>query len=426
MDTARKFREYVITEFLSGLEPFVIERAEGATVTDTRGRTYLDAFAGIAVCNAGHGNPEVLAAAHAQLDKLVHGGTYLYAHAPAADLAELLAKITPGRLKKSFFGNSGAEANETAIRLAKQATGRTEFIALTGSFHGRSLATLSVSGLAGRKRGGGPYMPGVAFAPAPYCYRCPFGLTPVRCGFACVEAIGGILRTATAGNVAAFIAEPIQGEGGIVLPPKGYFRAAREVIDPHGILLVLDEVQTGFCRTGYLFAIEPEQVEPDLMALGKGIANGLPLSALITRPEISAAFRPGDHLSTFGGNPVCCAAALAAIGFYRREKLARQALRKGDWLLGELRRRTRGNRRVGDIRGRGLMLGIELVEDKSKTPAPERAGKVRAACRDAGLLIGIGGLFGNVLRIQPPLVITDDQLAAVADTLVAALRTVAR
>jgi len=424
METFDKFGKYVITEFLSEVEPVVAARGEGATLTDEAGRTYVDAFAGISVCNAGHCNPEILAAAHAQLDRLVHCGTYLYPHAPAADLAEALAQILPSGLTKSFFGNSGAEANEAAMRLAKQFTGGTEFLALEGSFHGRTLATLSVSGLASRKRGGGPYMPGVAFAPAPYCYRCPLGLEPERCDFACAERIEDMLRCATAGNVAAFIAEPVLGEGGIIVPPKGYFAVVKSLLDRHGILLILDEVQTGFCRTGFLFGVEAEGIVPDMMTLGKGIANGLPLSAMVTRPEIAAAFKPGDHLSTFGGNPVSCAAALAAIQFYQSERLAERAREKGEQLMAELRRGLGTDRRVGEIRGRGLMIGVELVKDESKAPAPELAKKLRALCRESGVLVGLGGIFGNVIRIQPPLVIEDEQLSAVADALCSSLAAV--
>jgi 4-aminobutyrate aminotransferase len=421
MNTFEKYRQFMITEFLGAIEPIVVAGGDGATLTDEAGRKYVDAFAGIAVCNAGHCNPEIAAAAHAQLDKLVHCGTYLYPHAPAADLAESLARILPGRLNKTFFASSGAEANETAIRLAKQFTGATEFLALHGAFHGRSLATLSLSGLASRKRGGGPYMPGVAFAPAPYCYRCALDLKPETCGLACAEMIEDILRCATSGDAAALIAEPIQGEGGIIAPPKGYFSAVKQILDRRGLLLILDEVQTGFCRTGAMFAMEHEGIEPDMITLGKGIANGLPLSAMVTRREIAAAFKAGDHLSTFGGNPVCCAAALAAIGFYQRERLAERSREKGEWLAAELRRRLEADRRVGEIRGRGLMIGIELVKDLSKAPAPELAGKVRALCRESGVLVGIGGIFGNVIRIEPPLVIGDDQLAQVADALCAAL-----
>lgn len=415
MNTFDKFKEYMITEFLAEVREPVVDHGRGAVLVGQDGREYVDAFAGIAVANAGHANPEIIAAAQKQMEKIIHCGTYLHPHAPAADLAELLAKITYGRLKKSFFGNSGAEANEAAIRLAKQYTGKTEFIGLWGSFHGRSLATLSLSGLAGRKRGGGPYMSGVAFAPAPYCYRCPLGLDSEKCSLACVEAVEDVVRCATAGGVAGMLVEPIQGEGGIVVPPKGYFQALASLLKSKDILLIVDEVQTGFCRTGDMFAIEHEGVEPDLMTLGKGIAGGFPLSAMITRPEISAAFKPGDHLSTFGGNPVCCAASLAAIEFYRREKIAERARAKGDWLMSELRRTLKDDARVGDIRGRGLMIGIELVTGPDKTPAPDLAKKVRSACLEKGVIIGVGGIYGNVLRIQPPLVIDEAQLQTVAD-----------
>ena len=421
MNHHEKYKKYVITEFLSAVEPFVADRAEGATLTDEAGRTYVDGFAGIAVCNAGHGNVEVLSAARTQMEKLVHCGTYLYPHAPAADLAERLAQITPGRLEKSFFGNSGAEANEAAIRLAKQFTGKAEFLALTGAFHGRSLATLSVSGLAGRKRRGGPYMPGVAFLPAPYCYRCPLGLKPESCGLACADMVEDVLRMETSGDVAALIAEPIQGEGGIIVPPRGYFTRLKAVLDAHGILLIVDEVQTGFGRTGRMFAIEAEGVEPDILTLGKGIANGFPLSAMVTRPEIAAAFKPGDHLSTFGGNPVCCAASLAAIGFYQREDLPAQAAAKGERFMEALRTLLGHDPRVGEIRGRGLMIGVELVLDAARTPAPQLARQVRDLCREDGVLIGTGGSFGNVLRIQPPLVIADSQLDRIALTVRKAL-----
>lgn len=421
MTTLDRYKRFVITEFLAEVDPVVVAAAHGALITSEDGREYLDAFAGISVCNAGHGCPEVLDAARRQIERLVHCATYLHANAPAADLAELLAEITPGALAKSFFGNSGAEANEAALRLARQATGRTEFIALQGAFHGRTNATLSVSGMAGRKRGGGPYLPGVAFAPAPYCYRCPLGLRHPDCRLACAQAVESVIATATSGNVAAMILEPIQGEGGIVPPPPGYLPLVHEILRRHKILLIVDEVQTGFGRTGWMFAVEAEGVEPDLLTLGKGIANGFPLSALVTRPDIAAAFRPGDHLSTFGGNPVSCAAAIAAIGVHRRLRLAEAARQKGERLLADLRRDLAGCPEVGDIRGRGLMIGIELVRPGGH-PAPERARQARAACREAGVLIGVGGLHGNVLRIQPPLIVDDAQLARIAEALRNALR----
>jgi len=423
MDVFEKYGEFVMTEFVGAVEPLVAARGEGATLVDAEGKEYVDAFAGIAVTNAGHGNREILDAARDQLERLVHCCTYLYPHGPAAALAEVMAEITPGRLKKSFFGSSGAEANEAAIRLAKQFTGRTEFLALHGSFHGRSLATLSLSGLPGRKKGGGPYMPGVAFAPAPYCYRCPLHLEPKRCGTACAAMMVDVIKHATAGDVAALFIEPVMGEGGIIVPPDGYLRAVKSILERHGILMIVDEVQAGLGRTGWMWACEADGIEPDMLTAGKGIANGLPLSALVTRPEIAAAFGPGHHLSTFGGNPVSCAAAVATLRFHRREKLAERSREKGAWLLGELRKRFEGVEQVGDIRGRGLMIGVEMVRDsESKAPEPDLARNVKATCRENGVLVGTGGMYGNVVRIQPPLVITDEQLERVAEAVCEAAR----
>ena len=416
MDVLDKYREFMITEFVGEIQPLVAEQGDGATLVAADGREYIDAFAGIAVSNAGHGNREIVAAAHAQLDELLHSCTYLYPNAPAAELAELLAAISPGRLKKSFFGSSGAEANEAAIRVGKLFTGRTGFLALHGSFHGRSFATLSLSGLPNRKRGAGPGMAGVTFVPAPYCYRCALNLKPETCGMACAKTIEDALRSEAPDGVAALIIEPVMGEGGIIVPPKGYLRAVKEILDRYDVLMIADEVQSGFGRTGWMFAVEAEDIEPDIMTLGKGIANGLPLSATITRPEIAAAFKPGDHLSTFGGNPVSCAASTATIKFHQRERLAERAREKGEELMTDLRARLEADTRVGEIRGRGLMIGIELVADRTKTPAIELAKKVAAACRENGVLVGRGGIHGNVVRIQPPLVITDVQLEKVADT----------
>ena len=422
MSTHDKFCEFVMTEFVRGVAPFVAESGKGAILKAVDGREYLDAFAGVAVTNAGHGNAEILEAARSRLDKLLHTCTYVTPHQPAADLAELLAKITPGRLKKTFFGSSGAEANEAAMRLAKQYTGRTDFIALQGAFHGRSYATLSVSGLEDRKRGGGPYMPGVAFAPAPYLYRSAAPIAPETAGETFARMVEDMLESAAAGNVAAFIVEPIMGEAGIIVPPPGYFTAVREILDRHGVLLIVDEVQTGFGRTGTMFAIEAEGVEPDIMTLGKAIANGLPLSAMVTRPEIAAAFKPGDMLSTFGGNPVSCAAAIASIRYHQREKLAERAREEGAALMKELRRRLHTHARVGEVRGRGLMIGVELVKDARKTPDPELARTVAVKCCEEGVLIGVGGMHGNVLSIQPPLVITRAQLERVTEAICRSLK----
>jgi 4-aminobutyrate aminotransferase len=421
VNTLEKYRTYVNTACVKAVEPVVVASAKGAKVTGEDGKVYTDLFAGISVVNAGHCNPEVLDAAKAQMDRLVHACTYVY-HIPAvADLAEKLAQITPGRLQKSFFGSGGAEANEGAMRLAKQATGRSEFISLQGSFHGRSVGTLSITGNCGRKRKGGPFLPGCSFLAAPACYRCPYAMSYPACDLHCAKELERHIQYQTADNVAAFVAEGAMGEGGIIIPPPGWYQVIKEILDQHGILLFVDEVQSGFGRTGKLFAIEHHGVEPDIMTMAKGIADGFPLSAFIAREEIADSFRPGDHLSTFGGNPVSCAAALANIAYFEREKLCEQSAKKGEVLIAALKEVQRARPLVGDVRGLGLMVGVELVRDGKKTPAPEATEKVRAAMREKGFLIGAGGTYGNVLRWQPPLVIEVEDLqkavAALAECL---------
>jgi 4-aminobutyrate aminotransferase len=412
MNTIEKYRRFVNTNAVKKVQPIVVDRAEGALVWDENGREYLDLFSGISVVNAGHCHPEVIEAATAQMRRLIHSNSYLYHNRPAADFAEALASIMPSPdLRVSFFGNSGAEAIEGAMRLAKQYTGRTEFIALEMSFHGRTVGTLSVSGNWKRKKKGGPYLPGVAFAAVPYTYRSPFGSDPETCARECAADLERVIDLHTSGDVAAFIAEPVLGEGGIIVPPPRYFELVKEFLDRRGILFICDEVQTGFGRTGRMLAIEHYGVVPDIVVTAKGIANGFPLSAFTTREEIARAFTPGDHLSTFGGNPVCCAAALANLEVHRRERLAEQAEQKGSRLLERLRALAPKHSIIGEVRGLGLMIGIELVSDRQKkTPAPDAAERIQDRMLEAGFLIGVGGTYGNVLRVQPPLVISDEAL----------------
>jgi 4-aminobutyrate aminotransferase len=388
------------------------------------GREYLDCFSGIAVTNAGHGHPKVLAAAEKQMRELVHCCTYVYYSPRAGELAKLLAEATPGRLQKSFFSCSGAEAIEGAMRLAKQFTKRREIVALTQSFHGRTVGTLSITGNRGRKKGSGPYLSGVAFAPAPYCYRCPFASTPDKCGMACAHAIDDVLHYQTAGDVAALIVEGLMGEGGIIVPPRDYFKIATDIIHADGGLFIDDEVQSGFGRTGKMFAIEHYGIEPDILCMAKGIADGFPLSAFITRADIAGAFTPGDHLSTFGGNPVSCAAGIANIQVMREEKLPANAAVRGEQIMTRLQAFQDKCRLIGDVRGKGLMIGVELVTDKkTKAPAVDQAKKVRALCRENGVLVGLGGTLANVIRVQPPLVMTAaeaDRAAEVVERAVSA------
>jgi 4-aminobutyrate aminotransferase len=425
-DTIQKYKDYVMTGFMKSVAPIVIDHAVGATVTDVNGREYLDCFSGISVVNAGHNNPRVIAAAKKQMDKLVHCASYLYHAQPVADLAEKLAHIAPGGLSKTFFGNGGAEAIEGALKLARLYTGKHEFIALQASFHGRSWGALSITGNQGRKKRGGPYAAGVSFAPAPYAYRSQWRDDPEECGRQCARAIEDVLRFATSGDVAAFIAEPVLGEGGIIVPPPNYFQDVKRILDHHGILFICDEVQTGFARTGKMFAVEYYGVEPDILVTAKGIADGFPLSAFTTRPEIAAAYKPGDHLSTFGGNPVSCAAALANIDFLEKENLAGRAAEVGNYARGKLHALQKHNPLIGEVRGLGLMIGVELVKDEQLTPASAEAEAIRDALLRQGVLVGVGGVYGNVVRFQPPLIITKQQIDQAVDTFAVALAEIAQ
>jgi 4-aminobutyrate aminotransferase len=418
--SAEKFLRYVNLSAVAGVEPITVERGSGAELWDVDGRRYLDCFAGISVVSTGHAHPRVVEAAREQMERFIHCGTYLYQVPVVGELAGRLAEVTPGRLEKTFFSNSGAEAVEGAMRLARAFTGRGEFVALETGFHGRTNATLAVTGNRKRKQRGGPYLGGVAFAPAPNPPRCR--MCDGGCNLRCADAVEDVINYQTSGNVAAFIAEPVLGEAGIVVPHPDYFRRVKEILDGHGILLIIDEVQTGFGRTGTMFAIDHFGVEPDIMTMAKGIASGFPLGGFIARAEIADSFQPGEHLSTFGGNPVACAAAVATLRVIEDEGLCENSARLGAWLLGRLEDLATRHPAIGEVRGRGLMVGVELVEDtQTMAPASQLATRVRTACRERGLIVGVGGFFGNVVRIQPPLVISEEQLGSALGTLDAVL-----
>ncbi len=426
IDTIQKYKDYVMTGFVKSVAPIVIDRASGTSVWDANGREYLDCFSGISVVNAGHNSPRVIAAAKAQMDKLIHCCSYLYHVQPVADLAEKIAQVAPRGLTKTFFGNGGAEAIEGAMKLARLYTGKHEFIALHGSFHGRTWGTLSITGNQSRKKRGGPYAPGVSFAPSPYAYRSLWPNDPEHCARHCAKCLDDVIRFETSGDVAAFIAEPVLGEGGIVVPPKNYFCEIKKVLDQHGILFIADEVQTGFGRTGKMFALEHYGVEPDMLVTAKGIADGFPLSAFTTRPEIAATYKPGDHLSTFGGNPVSCAAALANIQFLQDEDLPARAAENGEYAMQKLREIQKHSPLIGEVRGLGLMIGVELVRDEKLTPANSEAEAVRDALLRQGVLVGVGGVYGNVVRFQPPLIITQEQIDRAVSAFATALATIAQ
>jgi 4-aminobutyrate aminotransferase len=421
-DTIQQYKDFVITSFMKSVQPVVVASAEGCVIRDASGKEYLDCFAGISVVNAGHCNSKVIAAAKAQMDKLVHCGSYIYYSPATGALAEKMSQIMPWpALRKSFFANSGAEAIEGAMKVARLYSGKHEIISLQASFHGRTWGTLSITGNQGRKKRGGPYASGVAFAPTPYVYRSPWPDDPQRCVDFWSQTLEDIIRFSTAGDVAAFIAEPVMGEGGIIVPPQGYFREIKKVLDRHAILFICDEVQSGFGRTGKMFAIEHYGVEPDIMVTAKGIADGFPLAAFTTRDEIAASFKPGDHLSTFGGNPVSCAASLANIEYMLEEHLCEQTLEKGAYLTGRLNSLKEDMPLIGEVRGLGLMVGLELVTDEKRTPATAEAEGVRDHCLANGVLVGVGGVYGNVVRVQPPLVITRQQIDRAVDAVAHAL-----
>lgn len=419
-----KYAEHVMPIWKSLDVP--IRRATGCTVEDFEGNQYLDLFSGIAVTNAGHGHPDVVEAAKTQLEAFVHGCSYVHPNRPVAELAERIAEISPGDLQKSFFCNSGTEAVEGAIKLARKHTGNTEVVALEMAFHGRTLGSLALTGNHTYKHGMAPTINDVVHAPAPYKYRSPYG-DQDDASFArrAAAELERVIETNTSTDIAAVVVEPVMGEGGIIVPPGDYLERVREITHDYGGLFVVDEVQAGYGRTGRMFASEHSGVEPDIMPQAKGIADGLPLGAFTAPPDIADSFESGDHLSTFGGNPVCCAAALANIDALQ-DGIVDNAREQGTWLGRELADLEESFDVVGDTRGTGLMQGIELVDPdaegpRGQAPAPDKklAKAIGSRMREAGVVLGVGGFHGNVMRFQPPLTVTRDQLREG----VAALRT---
>jgi len=393
-----------------------VKRAEGCTIEDYDGNEYLDIFAGISVTNVGHGNEAVVDAAKSQLEDFVHGCSYVHPSEPVANLAEEIARISPGDLQKTFFCNSGTEAVEGAIKLARKYTGSKEVIALEMGFHGRTLGSLALTGNKSYKSGMAPTLNDVAHTAPPYAYRCSRCDSGV-CGGDCADQLEKIIGTHTSGDLAAVVIEPILGEAGIIVPTDEWIRTIQEITHDHDALLIADEVQTGYGRTGEMFASTHFDLVPDILTQAKGIANGLPLGAFTAREEIANAFESGDHLSTFGGNPVACAAALAAIEELE-DGIIESVRAKGKWMRSELNALQSEFDAVGQTRGLGLMWGVEMIDSTDKgpmgnaaAPAPDLAADIGTYLREeSNVVIGVGGYYKNVLRFQPPLTISRDQL----------------
>ena len=383
-------------------EPLILDRGKGKYVYDIDGKEYLDFFGGIVTISVGHCDDEITSKIYEQMKRLQHTST-LYPNIPIVSLAEKLAQITPGKLQKSFFTNSGAEAIETAVLLAQLYTKSHEIIALRHCYSGPTLLAMNITAQ-GNYRLVESLVPGIKHAHNAYCFRCAFGKEYPDCDLDCAKDVKELIETTTSGHPAAFIAEPIQGVGGFITPPKEYFKEVVSIVRKYGGLFICDEVQTGWGRTGgKMFGIEHWEVEPDIMVMAKGAANGAPVGITIATPEVGDSLK-GSHLSTFGGNPVTATAILVTIDVIEKRKLVQNAERMGKYLKDRLDELKEKYRVIGEVRGMGLIQGLEIVKAK-KEPAPDFVAEIFESTREQGLLIGRGGLYGNVIRIAPPLTI---------------------
>ncbi|HET9183632.1 MAG TPA: aspartate aminotransferase family protein [Candidatus Angelobacter sp.] len=428
----KKHKQYLFPSiFTYYADPLVTDHASMQYLWDTEGNRYLDFFGGIVTISVGHCNPRITNKVKAQVDRLQHAST-VFPNEGVVALAEKLAQITPGEISQTFPSNSGTEANETAVQLARMYTGRFEIVGLRHGYSGRSALAQSLAGQSSWRKSLPAPAPGFVHALNPYCYRCPLGKSYPSCEVACARDVEAVIQTTTSGQIAAFFAEPIQGVGGFITPPKEYFKIVFKIVKDYGGLFISDEVQTAWGRTGKRwFGIEHWEVTPDIITSAKGLANGAPVGVTMTRPEIAASFQ-GLQISTFGGNPVTSVAAKAVIDLIEEDRLMDNAYSVGNYFREGLESLKEKYEQVGDVRGMGLMQAMEFVKDRaSKEPAPAATNQFMEECRKRGLLVGKGGLYGNVIRTSPPLNISkndvdeairimDEALAAISPALAGA------
>ncbi len=406
-------KENNVARGLSSVMPTFITEGKGALLKDVDGNVFIDFSSGIGVTNVGHAPQEVVDAIKDQADKFLHTCFMVAMYEPLVALAEKLNAITPGDFpKKTYFVNSGAEAVENAVKIARRATGRTGIVSLECAFHGRTLLAMTLtSKVKPYKYKFGPFAPEVYKAPSPYCYRCTFGKKYGECGLECLKHFERLLITETSpDNVAAVIVEPIQGEGGFIVPPKEYLQGVKELTEKHGILFIADEVQTGFCRTGEMFAISHSGIVPDIIIMAKGLAAGMPLSAVTGRAEVMDAPDKGEIGGTYSGNPLSTAASLKAIELMEAPGFLERAREVGQIAFDRFKAMQEKYHIIGDVRGQGAMVAMEFVKDRdTKEPLP--VAPILAEAHQKGLVLISAGIYGNVIRVLMPLVITNEQLA---------------
>ncbi len=403
-------------ECMNWQAPVVWDHGRGAELWDVEGRAYIDWTSGVLVANVGHAHPHLAEAISRQAGRLLN--TYDFPTPERLALSQKLINLTPAHLDKVFFLSTGSEATDAAMRIVKRHTDKFEILAFWGGFHGRSYGPMSVCGNMRIKRAFGPMVPGAIFAPYPYCYRCPFEKSFPECDLFCLGFLDRILEVESTGSLGGLIVEPYQGAAGFIFPPPGYLKRLEKWAKEREILIILDEIQSSFGRTGKLWALEHESLEPDVLCLGKGIGSGVPIAALLARSQIMGSVGTGEMSSTAGGNPLSCAGALAVLEIIETEDLVTKAAVNGAYLGERLRRLAKKHRTIGDVRGMGFVYGLEFVLDrKTKEPAPDLTRDIVLKCVASGLMCGKLGLHGNVMRVAPPLVITPEQIERSVDIL---------